>query len=306
MRRKIIRQGVGGNTIFLPVKWVRANDLNAGDEVDVEEAENKLIVSPGPGEKNDVFQLQLGEEYDRRILAIKLKVLYRLGHDQIRIKAHDIRQAKIIKKIVNSPELGFELVREKEELLEIESIIEPGEEKQDVMLRRMMFIVQEAFATVSYDLHVSRYINLKKMQDLNADINQYYAFCRRNIMKKRFTEKKASYYWEMYSRIALIEHSVLHLYEMLDKNRKVKISKPTVKLLEEVTEGFDQMVKGFYKEDVKQVQKVFAGFDDLFYRKILGRMKKSSGVESIVVSYIGEMSRLIYLTSVTMSSIMVG
>ena len=46
MKRKIIRQGSGGLTIYLPKKWAEEKGLRIGDEVDLKEAPYGLLVVP--------------------------------------------------------------------------------------------------------------------------------------------------------------------------------------------------------------------------------------------------------------------
>ena len=44
MKRKIIQQGSGGLTIYLPKKWADQKGLITGDEVDVKESEQGLLI----------------------------------------------------------------------------------------------------------------------------------------------------------------------------------------------------------------------------------------------------------------------
>lgn len=46
MQRKLIKQGGGGYTIYLPKKWVDGARLTAGDEVIVEETDGALLIVP--------------------------------------------------------------------------------------------------------------------------------------------------------------------------------------------------------------------------------------------------------------------
>ena len=40
MKRKIVKQGKATMTVSLPSKWIKNNNINNADEVDIEEIEN--------------------------------------------------------------------------------------------------------------------------------------------------------------------------------------------------------------------------------------------------------------------------
>jgi len=46
MKRKLIKQGGGnGLTFYIPKKWADARGLNGGDEVEIAEVDNGLLVT---------------------------------------------------------------------------------------------------------------------------------------------------------------------------------------------------------------------------------------------------------------------
>ena len=45
MRRRIIKQGNNSFTSTVPIKWIKENNLEAGDEIEVFEEDNQLIIS---------------------------------------------------------------------------------------------------------------------------------------------------------------------------------------------------------------------------------------------------------------------
>ena len=44
MKRKLIKQGSGGYTFYVPKQWVLHRGLKAGDEIDVVEKDKTLVV----------------------------------------------------------------------------------------------------------------------------------------------------------------------------------------------------------------------------------------------------------------------
>ena len=45
MKRRIVKQGHNTHTITLPSQWVKLNNLKSGQELDVVEQENRLIIT---------------------------------------------------------------------------------------------------------------------------------------------------------------------------------------------------------------------------------------------------------------------
>ena len=84
MDRKLIKQGGGGFTIYLPKKWVDEKGLTGGDKVNLSEANTALIVnSSKPVRKEKVVEITKENKKDIKTI---LTHLYRNGFDIIHIK----------------------------------------------------------------------------------------------------------------------------------------------------------------------------------------------------------------------------
>ena len=71
MRRKLVKQGDNALTITLPAAWTRVHQLTPGNEVDVRQEGQELILSSEPAEqKTAEIMIAEGEEK-------KLRELYR-------------------------------------------------------------------------------------------------------------------------------------------------------------------------------------------------------------------------------------
>ena len=68
---------------------------------------------------------------------------------------------------------------------------------------------------------------------------------------------------------------------------------------------FNSVYESFFKQDINTIRKTTAQLKDLLYNKIQKSLLKSSGIESLFLYYLGELSRLVYLTTVPISSLIV-
>lgn len=109
MRRKLIKQGAGGYTVSLPIKWVRAHNLEPGQEIDVIEEENSLkIVSiqAMPRLKKTTLAIEKAPFTFYRSL---IGGLYRGGYDEITITFKDQSSIPELQKTINLLP-GYELL----------------------------------------------------------------------------------------------------------------------------------------------------------------------------------------------------
>lgn len=86
MKRKVIKQGHNTLTITLPAKWVEENSIKAGDELDIDETNNKFL---------RVFSNSLSKNTQQKSVSIdisgldlaaarqKLRSAYKIGYDEI-------------------------------------------------------------------------------------------------------------------------------------------------------------------------------------------------------------------------------
>ena len=151
MKRKLIKQGGGGLTFYVPKKWTESNELRAGDEIDITDVEDNLIISRGVKIKKKSSKIIVKKDSEQ-LIRIRLNALYRMGFDKITVLFKTKKQAKIVKEVIEKKFIGFEVVEEKGDLLVAENVTEPSGEKQKALLRRMFFIVDESFKLLEEDL----------------------------------------------------------------------------------------------------------------------------------------------------------
>jgi len=302
MRRKLVKQGQNALTVTLPAKWLQSNGLVSGNEVDIEEVENQLMISSEAKLVRKDLELDMQAESEQ-LIRIHLNAVYRLGYDLIKVKFKTKKQADIIRKTVEKLLLGFEITEESEHLMTIDNVTEPSEEKQDILMRRMVSIIKESLNVIKNDLEINKFESINTIKGHTKRFDRYNNFCRRNISKKRFTDERVNYYWELFGKLIFIQHSILHLYETVVKDKKVKLSENFKKIFSNIIVNFDNIITGFFKQDLNLIQKVNDELKKILYEEIHVTMLKSKGVETISLYYAGELSRLIYLMSIPMLAI---
>ena len=180
MKRKIVRQGSATMMVSLPSKWIKKNNLNKGDEINIIEKGNDLVITPEESKetkKEAVIDIQYLTETSIRALIINA---YRLGHDKIKISFKHKDTQKIIDKIIKSHLIGFEIIKKGESYCEIENITEPAKEQFDNILSKIFLNIDELFEITE------KYLTGNKVEfhETEEKIMQYGNFCRRILSKK--------------------------------------------------------------------------------------------------------------------------
>ena len=296
MRRKLIKQGGGGGlTLYLPRKWLDARGLKPGQEVELTEVDNSLLVSTEARLKKKEIELKLTTE-GRTFIIINLNNIYRLGYDRIKAYFKTNKQADFVKEAVENNLLGFEITESGKDYLVLESVTEPSEEKQEVLLRRMFLLIKESLDLLNKDFQAGKFQNLSAIQHLTQKVVQYNNFCKRNISKKKFTEERITFYWTVYTDLLLIQRSLLHLYEQLSQ-KQFRISKNAMSIFNSVSSSLNALYESFYKKDVELLRQANEGSQSVLNKQILPALQKSSGLESVVLYYLGEFARLTYVAT---------
>ncbi len=277
MQRKIIKQGKQGNTIFLPIKWIRSHHLKPGDAIEMSEVGNGLLIS---GKGNTLVKqekyLSLVSE-NERFIRIQLQGLYRLGYDKITIENPSSPQKEIIEKIINSILLGFEIVSSNEKFLILENVAEPSLEQAETILQRMFFIIIESFSD-------NKITSLEK-------VTKYDNFYRRTITKKHLSEETASFYWSLSTYLNLIARNRIHFISF-QENTFSPFLKQEIKLIEPFLKD---MRKAFFAEDKLLIAEIQIDAEKHLNKHLLPLLKK--GKECAGLYFLAEYTRLINLAT---------
>ena len=304
MKRKLIKQGGGGGgTIYLPKKWIDEKNLLPGDEINILEMEEGLLLSAETKTKKKETTLRIkssGETFIRT----NLSDLYRLGYDKVKVIYENQNQADYIENSVENFLLGVEVTEKGKDFLILENVAEPSGEKQETLVRRMFLLIKESFELVKEDFLAGKFNRLQELKQLTFKVGQYNNFCRRNISKKKFTEEKIPFHWNMYVYLLLIQGNLLHMYKFLAKHKKLKISKNGLSIFNNLKNEFDNLYQGFFKKDLDVLEKVNEKARSFLYKDVYKQLEKVNGKESITIYYFGEMARFIYLITSPMLGIL--
>lgn len=242
MQRKLIKQGGGGYTVYLPKKWIDSQNLNQGDIINILEENNSLVISAkdfGSFEKETILEIKSKEYHTYRSI---IGGLYRAGYTKINVKFSDHSFMAVLGKIVNSIS-GYEIVNVAKNSCIIKSMYElEGDIKKHV--QTMINITKSMQDSVIQAMSSNNF-------DIEEELFQYRSLClrQRDLIARLIVQKKLFEDFSYYN-IAYSLWNVTRAYYTLFKNiEKKKYGKETLDFLEEIKNHFDKTFRKLSEKD---------------------------------------------------------
>jgi phosphate uptake regulator len=239
MLRKIVKQGNSALTITLPSAWSKKLNLKAGGELNLEEQDGKLLVSP--------------EKYASRVTSIDTSELndiliwtyiigaYRKGYDEIQVKFKK-DQIKLVQQAVNAL-LGLAIIEQSQESCKIKDLSTPPTEPEfSSMIRRIFYLLEEMADSSLKSLKEKNKHALKNIELQDYNVNKFSNFCLRVASKKNL----ASTLEYIISELENIGDEYARLSLDLSKSQ-LSISPSLIKIFDSVNEFFFQFHKFYYE-----------------------------------------------------------
>jgi len=250
MRRKLVKQGAATMMVSLPSKWVKDQRLKKGDEVEIAEADDGLMISSKKGElalKKEVY-IPTPNEYKNRLIDVP----YMQGYDEIVVRFDD---AAVMELIIKETErlLGVEVVSQTETSCTIKNVAEALEQEFETILRRLFLLVKSMAEDSLAAAKAKDYQRLKNVGDLEKMCHKYALFCMRIMNKYGYKDSKIAHFvfYTAYALEQIADHYedvCLHIIET-----KEKLDPKTMAFFKDIVTLTDLYYQAFYKKDWKKV-----------------------------------------------------
>lgn len=251
VKRKVNRVGTSTLTVSLPSKWAKMYGVKPGDEIELVEDNEKLLISPQAIillPKKATIHLKKGQPFMRRFLNIK----YRDGYDEIEVTSEDpLDQERV--KVALSEVLGFELVENQPKRIVAKNIATPNESELDNIFRRLFLLDMSMAKSALEDIKTGEYTHAKEIAELEGTTNKFFLFCQRVLVKKDLGSRLAT--METYRSVGELEQIGDHLKHICItlSDEKTKLSKPVVIAFEHVTKLLENLFTAYYKPELDRL-----------------------------------------------------
>ncbi|MBT5022896.1 AbrB/MazE/SpoVT family DNA-binding domain-containing protein [Candidatus Woesearchaeota archaeon] len=279
MKRKIIKQSGRAYTITLPVKWIREINIREGDELNITQLNDELLVSAHAHKKEKkIIKLDVPEGRESAIRTIIVNA-YRSGFDIIEVVFKGKKQ--ILTNTVDTFLIGFELFEKSKNQFIIETVSEPSYENFENMVNRMIYLLQEIFEILPEE----------NIDNLVYKVQKYDNFLKRCISKELFSIGGATFLWQFLSNLTQIARLAYHFKKSLLKNKKT-FDKKVKEIYVMLNEMLELLKKGYLKKDFNVLSELHS-----FDQKINENAEKLIMQNPLIVHPILTIARMIYLAN---------
>lgn len=282
MKRKIIKQSGRAYTITLPINWIRENNIEEGDEIELNENNNQLnIVTENTNTPKTSISLDIpkGKESSIRTLLINT---YRSGFDVINVNFEG--DSKELIKIVDTFMIGFELFEKSKNKYIIESVSEPNYDNFDNMINRI-------FYSIEYLIQINPDLSKIDISDNVHKIQKYDNFLKRCISKKKYSINGNQFLWQFLSNLTQISRVIYHFSSDLKKFKISDMNKEE-QYFNIIKEMIEILKISYLKKSNINLKKLHE-LDEELNNKIKNEIKE---INPIVAHHILLIGRIIYLT----------
>lgn len=230
-------------TITIPKKWAKENNITNKSEIKIEEDKdtNNLILSKP--NSNNIPKLEIIKDVDKfdfKTIRVILHQSYRNGYDKITFlnvkKEYKNKLEELTKQMI-----GFTFSK-KENNVTFETLTQDqmNDDKINALIRKLFTIINETYSAEKENLN-----NLKD----NADT--YTNYLRRIIIKFNIKGKISYSYFNLITKISLIQHAIYYFRKEEDQNKENE------KILTESKRIFEILEEGLFKENISKINDIY-------------------------------------------------
>jgi len=280
MIRKVIELGNKSHSLTLPIQWLRRIGIKSGDELEVEEKGQSLILSHNLVKEEETILMQLDSENKNRIVRT-IRALYKKGHKLVRInfsneKVSDrdgksISTHKLIEETVKQLE-GFIITSKGENFAVIECIAD--DKLFENALRRSFLVLLEMSEMITSGLLENNKETLNEATSLYQSLKALTDYCCRTLNRQLIGQ--ISHTILTYSLVETLEgigDSYRHIAKHFQNYKPTKTTKAIAVKMQELIRLMYQL---YYSKNPETLEQYFNIRDELYmdiYRRARGQDK---------------------------------
>jgi len=231
MRRKLIKQGGSGLTVYVPKRWVDLKGLKAGDEVDVAE-ENERIVIARAGETRQLRKEVSFETTSTSVIRSTIASLYKAGYDEMILKFKEMPSMSSMNEIINTF-TGLEILSQDKDSITIKCFLRLDEDETEKLINKMFQLTKLVVEEIKNEWDKADIDNLTTLVRINARKLRDHSL--RTIHASKYGGDKSYDYYDLVTVLEEIAAEFLFLAKNV-KEKKLKdksLIAPLSALLEE-------------------------------------------------------------------------
>jgi len=276
----------------LPRKWAVEHGIKKGDELDILESGNKIIISTEKGLESRKITLDISAFSDILVKWL-LYSIHKSGYDEVELNYKKPNILPVIQKTIKDGLMGFEIIEQSENKCVIKNISENLETEFSPILRRV-FLINISMAKNSLEaIKKGNPDDLKNVIILEDTNNKLTNFCERILNQKGYKDsRKTNFIYIITWQLESIADDYKALCRFLSNSKKINLTKDTLSIYEEVNDLVIALNDVFYKFENEKLVDIKTK-EDQISDKIFALFKKAPHEENIILTYLLSVARRI-------------
>jgi len=248
MIRKIVPQGPASLGISIPKQWAKRFSLKKGDEIELSEQGNKILISTDKILNTE--SIDLDSKDTEIILSRILSGYYRSGADEINILYSKNTIPPIITKFLNEQTVGFEIIKQTQTKITIKDLSKNKFDDFDDLFRRCLYLLKNMLDLVTASIRKKDKNALENIYQADRKINKFTAYAARTLIKS--SSKSSKFIAFFYNMLRSIEETgdTIRNLGLYYKDNPTEISKQALKELESINSTLRKLCNNFYKKEL--------------------------------------------------------
>jgi phosphate uptake regulator len=253
MIRKVIKQANQAFTITLPIEWVRDNNIEKHNEVELEIQDKSLVIKNTHGVSVKKSKVTI-DYIDRGLIGRRIQALYASGIDEIGIDSKEDIGSSLID--VASELVGYALVSQDKNHYVIKDIGGGNYSDLDEIFKRVFQMVLMFYESAISDIFGKESETQDDLDNRDSEINKFCLFLERAINKLSYSDPIKGRILFTYSFALEKIGDEIHRLWRSNINNKIKKSQKLKELMLLSKEGLDLIFDFYYNSDLKTIDAI--------------------------------------------------
>lgn len=280
VKRKIIQIADSTQLVSLPRKWCQRLNIKKGDEIDIEEKGNKLIVSTKGNKEGEKIEFDI--KHLEPMTARFIHALYKRGIDEIKINFDKPAELEIVQKALGKETVGYEIVEQSKNFCVVKNVSGDLEDFEQILRRTFLLLITMADDGL-VALKARSTADLTNLLPLEESNNRFTTTCRRYLNKKG--HPSASVIGPLYYIIEDLEkiadhYKYLYSYFIDNDIKKMKMGEQALAYFEKTNKLLKLFYELFYKPDKEKIAEIGKIRKELVkeWYTLLGKLKEPADI----------------------------
>ncbi|MEI7718733.1 MAG: hypothetical protein WCI72_02605 [archaeon] len=245
MKRRLISQR-DSLTITLPKDWITFKNLKPGDEIDISQSGEVLMLNSLSNKKKKEFELEISTLNDECIRNT-LNSLYVCGATKLILRSDKPSKLLLCKKLTSLFLVGFEVSEEYKGEIALEALAISDSTNLENYFDKIWNILDSDFKILKGEDFGDKADISEEIKRGTKKLTQYCNICDRILLETIYNDSQKAIKLRIIQNLKEINHLIFHLFE-----KKDKVSKEMAEVLEEI---FLSIRRGYFKEEIESINK---------------------------------------------------